>query len=259
MIDRDQLTQFIYKTLGHELLDQAAQIDSVANSVQIRGTDKVSKVALGVSASPECIEKAVGKEASYLIVHHGFRTSDLTNGRFDVYEHRLRLIFQNNLTLAGFHYALDVHPKIGNNAIIVKKLGAKRLDVPYFDTWGWIAEFDTPQSIKNLADRCSKLFQHDVFAVYAGPEKVKRIGVCSGGARPHGKEFFEILDKGVELHLTGEIGEAGPYMAEEGGFNYFACGHYATETFGVKALGDKIKAEFGKTVEVEFIDAESLL
>lgn len=259
MINRDDLTQYISDTLGNDLLAIAAKKDTVPNNVQIHGSDKVNKVVLGVSASPELIERAVESESEYVIVHHGLRASDIVNGRFDVYEHRLRLLFQNDITLAGFHYALDAHPEIGNNALIIKELGATRLDIPYFDTWGWVAEFEKPREAKELADKCSELFQHDIFAVYAGPQQISRIGVCSGGARPHGDEFFEILDKQIDLHLTGEISESGPYMAEEGGFNYFACGHYATETFGIKALGEKIKSKFNNKLEVEFIDTPTIL
>lgn len=259
MINRDDLSQFISDTLGSDLMAVAAKKDTVPNNVQIHGSDKVKKVVLGVSASPELIERAVESEANFIIVHHGFHSAGIINGRFDVYEHRLRLLFQNDITLAGFHYSLDVHPEIGNNALIIKELGATRLDIPYFDTWGWVAEFDKPRDVKTLADECSKLFQHDVFAVYAGPQEITRIGVCSGGARPHGEEFFEIIDKHIDLHITGEINESGPYMAEEGGYNYFACGHYATETFGIKALGEKIKSKFKEKLEVEFIDTPTIL
>jgi dinuclear metal center YbgI/SA1388 family protein len=259
MVHRDKLTAFVFNTLGQELLTHAESVDSVPNNVQIHGSEEVSRVVLGVSASPEFIEQAVQSQADYLIVHHGLRTADLIGGRFDAYEHRLRLIFQNDMTLSGYHYALDAHKNLGNNALIIEKLQAERLDEPYFDGWGWVAEFDKPQYIHELADRCSKLFKHDVFAVYAGPEKITRMGVCSGGARPHGKEFFEILDQGIELHLTGEISESGPYMAEEGSFNYFACGHYATEVFGIQALGEQIKKKFGGDLEVEFIDVATIL
>lgn len=259
MIARDDLTNFLFDTLGKDLLETASIKDSVPNNVQIHGSDKVKKIVLGVSASPELIERAVENEAQYIIVHHGLHSAGIINGRFDTYEHRLRLLFQNDITLAGFHYSLDVHPEIGNNALIIKELGAKRLEIPYFNTWGWVAELEKPQNVKTLADTCSELFQHDVFAVYAGPQQISRIGVCSGGARPHGEEFFEIIDKHIDLHLTGEISESGPYMAEEGGFNYFSCGHYATETFGIKALGEKIKDKFKNTLEVEFIDTSTIL
>ena len=138
----------------------------------------------------------------------------------------------------------NIEPTIGNNAVIIERLGAKRLDVPYFDGWGWVAEFEKAEAVKELANKCAEVFEHDVFAVYSGPEKVKRIGVCSGGAKPAGKTLFEIVEKEVQLHIAGEIAEGGPSLAKEVGFNYFAGGHYATEVFGVQELGKKIKERF---------------
>lgn len=259
MIKRDNLTQYIYKTLGHDLLETAAKVDSVPNSVQINGSDEVEKVVLGVSAGPEFIEQAIESKANYLIVHHGLHAGYIVNGRFDAYEHRLRLLFKHDTTLAGFHYALDAHETLGNNAQIIELLGAKRLNEPYFDGWGWVAEFKEPIPANKLADICTKEFAHDVFAVYAGAEKIKRMGVCSGGAKPRSDEYFEIIDKNIDLHLTGEINESAPYYAEEGGYNYFACGHYATEVFGVKALAKNIKDKFGTKLEVEFLDVPNPL
>lgn len=254
MIDRDQLTNFIYDTLGRDLLAKAAKVDNVPNSVQIKGKKDINKIVVGVSASPEFIRQAVKANADYAIVHHGLHTGYIVNGRFDAYEERLRLIFQNDLTLAGFHYALDAHSTLGNNAQIIKKLGANRLEEPYFDEWGWVGEFSKTAHIDELSKRCAELFHHDVFAITTGPQKIKRIGVCSGGAVPRENELFEILDKKIDLHLTGEVKESAPYIAEEGKYNYFACGHYATEIFGVQALAGEIKKEFGNKIDIEFLD-----
>lgn len=259
MVKRDDLTKFLYKIIGQDLLEKAASLDVVPNSVQIKGNDEVEKVVFGVSCSLEFLEQAIATEAQYCVFHHGLSPDYLVkNGRFDIIEDRLRLIFTSNLTIAGFHYTLDAHPKLGNNAVIISKLGAKRKE-PYFEGWGWVGEFDKPINVRQLADKCAKLFQHDVFAVYAGPEKVKRIGVCSGGAKPRGMDQFEILDKNIDAHITGEIGEADPYQAEEGGYNYFACGHYATEIFGVQALAKAVKDEFKSKLQVEFLDIPSTL
>jgi dinuclear metal center YbgI/SA1388 family protein len=260
MIKRDTLTKFIYQTLGEDLLEKAFQIDSVPNSLQIRGAEEVHKVVVGVSTSLEFIEQAIANEAQYCILHHGLNFDGyVIAGRLEPYEERLRLIFKNDLSLAGFHYALDAHPTLGNNAQIIKALGAKKLNEPYFDGWGWVGEFEKVVDVDKLADKCATIFEHDIFAVYAGPKKIKRIGVCSGGAMPKGKSFYEIIDSNIDLHLTGVITESGPYMAEEGGYNYFAAGHYCTEVFGVKALANEIKKKFKKELEVEFLDIPSTL
>ena len=44
---------------------------------------------------------------------------------------------------------------------------------------------------------------------------------------------------------------------QESEINYFACGHYATEVFGVTELGKKVKEQFKDKIELEFIDIEN--
>jgi len=257
MIKRDALISSIHSIIGEDLLAKANQVDDNANGVQVHGAGEVTKLALGVSTGLDFFREAVSSGAQMCVTHHGLHLSDryLYNSRLDQAQQAvLKFVFESNLTVAGYHYSLDAHPQIGNNAVIIRELGAKRLDIPYFEDWGWVAEFDQSQNVEKLAEKCSDLFSHDVFAVYAGPKTVRRIGVVSGGGKPAGKWMHEIYDKGVELHLTGEIAEGGPSIAKDAGFNYFAYGHYATEVFGVQELGKKIKEHYQDELEVEFID-----
>ena len=168
-------------------------------------------------------------------------------------QQELEYIFKHNLTIAGYHYVLDVHPSIGNNVHIIKKLGAIETFDEYFDGWGWIGEFEYEKPISELAHESSKLFKHDVFIVKGSKETVKRIGVCSGGAVPVGEQYWEMLDKHIDLHITGEIKESSPGSTRELGISYFACGHYATEAFGIQAFGEEIKNKFPE-LEVRFIE-----
>jgi len=258
MVKRDALITTIHKIIGEELLTKSNLIDQNANGVQIHGEENVTKVALGASSSLDFLKEAVSAGAEFCIFHHGLHLNAkyLYNSRLDQSQQKvLKYVFANNLTIAGYHYALDAHPQIGNNAAIIKALGATRLEIPYLmQGWGWVAEFPKPQKVEKLAEVCAGIFDNDIFAVYAGPKEVKRIGVCSGGAKPVGEMLHEIHEKGIELHITGEIAESGPALAKECGFNYFACGHYATEVFGVQELGKKLKAHYRDQLEVEFID-----
>ena len=260
MITRVELTNFLYETFGSDLLNKAALKDSLPNGVQIHGKEEVEKIVLGVSASLGFIQQAIQHKADYLIAHHGLHINGLVvNGRLEPVESRLRMLFNFNVTLAGFHYALDAEPRIGNNAQIIKAVGAKNTGEPFFDEWGYVGEFSEAVDYHKFSKQCAKLFKNQLFAVKSGPDKIKRIGVCSGGAKPRGREFFEILDKQIDLFISGEISESGPHTAEEGGYNYFACGHYATEVFGVKALAKEIKGKFGDKVVVDFLDIPSPL
>lgn len=258
MVKRDEITEYLYSLFGQELLDKAAKIDPVPNSVQIKGQDQVSLVALGVSASPDFIAAAIKAKAQYLIVHHGLHTGYLLNGRFDVYENRLRAIFKADLTLAGFHYALDSHPEIGNNAQIIKLLGAEATGETYFDGWGYVAKLEPALTLTALTQKAIALFKHEVYVVPSGPRLIRRLGVCSGGAVPR-NEWFEAIDKKIDLHLTGEIKESAPSIANEARINYLACGHYATEVFGLQALANKLKSNFNQELTVKFIDIPTTL
>lgn len=262
MITRDEIITFIHQTLGSDLLARANQLDDNANGVQIHGAEEVSKIALGVSASLDFFREAVSAGAQFTLTHHGLHLSHryMYNARLDPSQQAvLKYVFAHDLTVTGYHYSLDVHPTLGNNAVLIRELGARRLDEPYFEGWGWVGEFDQSVPAKDLATKLAAITSHDVFAVYAGPKKIKRIGVCSGGAKPSGQTIHDIYDHRIDLHVAGEISEGGPGIAKDAGFNYFAAGHYATEVFGVQELGKVIKKHFGDQLEVEFIDIPNSL
>jgi len=253
MVKRDELVELVYKTIGKELLEKAVAKDELANGVQFWGKDKVNKVALGVSLNEDFLLEAVKAKSNFCIFHHGYDVRTWKSRVPTSSQKRLKVIMENEMTIMGFHYALDAHPEIGNNAVIIKKLGAK-IKEPLWEEWGSTAEFPAPQRVKDLADKCSKLFEHDVLAIFSGPERVKTIGVVSGGAKPDAQSLAEMEEKGVELFICGEPSESVLNKMKESGINYFAGGHYATEVFGVQELGKKIKEEFKNILEVEFID-----
>ena len=253
MIKRDELIKFVYNTIGKEWIERALEKDELANGVQFLGKEEISKVALGVSLNEDFLHEAVKAGAEFCIFHHGFdaRVWKSRYPRFS--QKRLKVIYENGLTIMGFHYALDAHPEIGNNVMIIKKLGAK-VKESFWDEWGYVAELPASQDVKKLSAKCAELFSHDIFAVLAGPKKVKVIGVVSGAAKPEAMNLAEMEAKGIELFITGETAESIPHKMKESGINYFAGGHYATEVFGVQELGKKIKEKYKNYLEVEFID-----
>ena len=253
MIKRDQLVNFIYSTIGEDLLARALQKDELANGVQFLGSEEVKRVTLGVSLNEDFLNETVKAGSNFCIFHHGFDPRTYKS-RYPTYaQKRLRLIFKHNLTIMGFHYALDAHPQIGNNATIIRRLGAK-IGEPLMEEWGYTGTFASFQDVKQLSQKCSKLFEHDIFAVFSGPKKIKTIGVVSGAGKPEAAHIAEMEAKGVELFISGEPGEPIPHKMKESSINYFAGGHYATEVFGVQELGKKIKERFKNKLEVEFID-----
>lgn len=254
MIKRNELIKFIYQTIGQDLMAKAARVDEVANGVQILGKENVNKLALGVSCNEEFLKEAVKRGADFCVFHHGFDPRVFKSRLPLSAQKQLKLIFKNDLTIAGFHFALDSHPIIGNNATIIRKLGAKIVSSFWEEGWGYVAKFPNPVDVRELRKKCQKLFNHDVFAVFADSKKVKVISVVSGAAKPGVQQLAEMEAKGVELFIAGEPSESVPHKLVESGISYFTGGHYNTEVFGVQELGKKIKTKFGKNLQVEFID-----
>lgn len=257
MVLRDDLITFIENTLGRDLLVKAAQIDENANGVQISGADEVSKVALGVTANLDFFHEAVAAGAQFCLFHHGLPLAPRFIAGAQLNQSQqvlLKYVFAHDLTVAGYHYTLDTHTELGNNATIIRELGATRLEIPYSEGWGWLAEFIRPTPVAKLADKLAAITSHDVFAVYGGNDLVKRIAVCSGNGKPLAQDLLALAKHGVDLLVSGEIGESDTAIAKQAGFNYFSAGHYASEVFGVQELGKKIKAHFKDKLEVEFID-----
>jgi dinuclear metal center YbgI/SA1388 family protein len=252
------IKSFIYQTIGDDLMAKALLKDEVANGVQFLGSENVNKVALGVSLSEDFLNEAVASKADFCLFHHGFDTR-VWKSRFPLFaQKRLKVMVENKLTVMGLHYALDSHPKIGNNATIIKLLGAK-IKQPLFDEWGYTAKFDQPQSVNDLQQKCAELFHHDILAVLGDPKQVTTIGVVSGRGVPEPSHIAEMQDKGVELFISGETSEWTIHQMKESNINYFSCGHYATEVFGVQELGKVIKAYFKDQLEVEFIDIPNIV
>lgn len=243
--------------IGLDLLAKAETIDKNANGIQITGKESVTKIALGVSCNLEFLQKAINWGAQACIFHHGLGLSDhyIFNSKLlPSTLKELKIIFENELTIAGYHYCLDAHPQIGNNVIIINKLGAIETYESYFDGWGWVGEYEKEIDLSELAQRFAKLCHHDVFIVKSNKTQIKRIGVCSGGAIPYPKDIWqEIIAKNIDAHLTGVITESSPSLASENEYNYLAAGHYATEVFGIKALGEQIQKKYPK-LEVQFIE-----
>lgn len=256
MLKRDDVIAFIYKTIGNDLLDKALMVDEVANGVQFLGAEEIEKISLGVSLNEEFLYKAAKNSSNFCIFHHGFDPRTWKSRYSLSAQKRLKIIINNKITIVGLHYSLDAHPEIGNNAQIINKLGAK-IKASLFEDWGYVAVFDKEQDIHDLAHSCQEIFNHDVLVIAGGSDKVKTIGVVSGAAKPHDAEIAEMEAKGVELFISGETSESTIHKMKESGINYFICGHYATEVFGVKALGDKIKKEFGEKIDVDFIDIKN--
>jgi len=236
-----------------ELLEPAAFKDLGPNGLQVPGGAEVHRVVTGVSAQKELIERAIELDAQLLLVHHGLFWDFHPTGLTPVLAERLRPLFKHDLALAAYHIPLDAHPEVGNNAILANALGCERHEGfaehegRAIGRAGTFAGDGVPAD--ELFARVREVTGRDPLVQGAGPEIVRRIGIVSGSAAD---ALGEAAALGLDAFLTGEPREHVMADARELGMHFIAAGHYATETFGVRALGDWLASRFG--VEHVFVD-----
>ncbi|MEW6303954.1 MAG: Nif3-like dinuclear metal center hexameric protein [Verrucomicrobiota bacterium] len=215
--------------------------DGAANGLQVENRGAVTRIAAAVDASHATVRKSIAAGADLLIVHHGLfwtPSHPWTGKRYEL----LRLLLDHNVAVYSSHLPLDAHAKLGNNAQLCAALGLKGLK-PFFLTKGQYLGFKSKASIPRheLAKRLARAVGGEVKVVPGGSAQCRNIGVVTGGA---GSEVKQAASEGVDTFITGE----GPHwtfaLAEELGVNVLYGGHYATETFGVKALAAHLAKKF---------------
>jgi len=227
--------------IGHldALLNPSAYADYGPNGLQVPGKDRIGTVVTAVSASAALFEHAAGQGADLVLVHHGLFWG--STGPVDArLKRRLKLLFDHDIALAAYHLPLDAHPEVGNNALLARAIGAT--DPEPFAGIGVRARLDaiTPDELHARVREATG--GREPLSFLAGPDPVRTIGIVSGGAA---KQLDDAIAAGLDAFVTGEPREPVMNDAREVGIHFLAAGHYATETFGVRALGDRLAAEFG--------------
>jgi dinuclear metal center YbgI/SA1388 family protein len=228
---------------------ETGDYDGAANGLQVENSGTVTKIAAVVDASLATAKLAIAAKADLLIVHHGLFWNSRQPWTGKNYE-LLQLLVENNLAIYSSHLPLDAHPKLGNNAQLCAVLGLKNLK-PFFLTHGQTIGFksETKISRNELAAKLERATGAKPKIIPGGKQICERIGIVTGGA---GGDLKIAASEGVDTFITGE----GPHwtyaLAEELGLNVFYGGHYATETFGVKALAGELSRKF--KVPWEFLD-----
>jgi dinuclear metal center YbgI/SA1388 family protein len=229
---------------------EIADYDNALNGLQIENDSKVTKIGAAVDASVETIERAAAEHVDFLVVHHGIFWPGLRAVTGATRE-LLRIAFTNNIALYSAHIPLDVHPTLGNNALLMRTL---RIDgaTPFFPWKNSLLgqRADVSLSREELLGRARDALGCDPKIVAAGPHQVRSLGVISGGA---GGEILEVAKLGVDTFMTGEAPHWAAVAARDLKINLIVAGHYATETFGVRALASHLGERF--SIPHEFIDA----
>jgi dinuclear metal center YbgI/SA1388 family protein len=219
------------------------------NGLQVENGGRITRVAAAVDASERTVQEAVRRGCDLLVVHHGlFWTGNqpVTGRRY----RRLKPLLDAGVAVYSSHLPLDVHPEVGNNVLLCRALGMEplgRFGEYKGETLGWWGEIELRREA--LAARLDELLGVRIHMMACGPEKVTRMGVITGGA---GSMIGAAIAAGLDAFVTGEGAHHTHFDAEEGGINVYYGGHYATETFGVKALAARLEEKWG--LPWEFID-----
>lgn len=212
------------------------------NGLQLSSPGQVSRVAAAVDASLPVVKKAVAAGADLLIVHHGMFWNGAKPVTGALYE-KLKIAMDAGLAIYSAHIPLDVHPSLGNNTRYAEALGLTKTE-PFFPWKGiqlglrghWDGDL---QSLVTVAEQVlgSPVHVRGELDAAAGA-----VGIITGGA---GSEVEAIAAEGIDTFLTGEGPHWSYTAAEELGLNMVYGGHYATETFGVRALAERLEDQFG--------------
>jgi dinuclear metal center YbgI/SA1388 family protein len=225
--------------------------DHAVNGLQVPGPDSVSTLATGVSAHAELFELAASERAELLLVHHGLFWGSRLFAIDAALKRRLQMLFEADIGLAAYHLPLDAHLELGNNALLARALGAEELE-PFAlhrgEPIGVLAQLADERANEEgvaateLVARVRASTEREPLVFDAGPARVRRVAVVSGAGADY---FGDAVAAGADAFITGEPAERVMAHAREAHVHFIAAGHYATETFGVRALGEHLAERFG--------------
>lgn len=231
-------------------LDQTLRIielpdyGNALNGLQLQNrSGTVSRVVAAVDSTLPVVKKAIAEGADLLLVHHGMFWTGLQPWTGATFE-RLSLALENNLAIYSAHLPLDAHPQLGNNARIAQAM--QLTPSGGFLDYKGLAVGVTCEAVLTLDEVVARFTQAldggRVHVCAGGPKTTRKIGISSGGS---GSEIAAAAKAGVDTFITGEGPHWSYTLAEELGINVLYGGHYATETFGVKALAEHLQDQFG--------------
>lgn len=212
------------------------------NGLHVSNSGKVTKVAAAVDVCGATIRMAAEQGADLLLVHHGLFWGGLQPlvGR---HYRRVAALIASGTALYSAHLPLDLHPDVGNNAVLARQLRVSlrgEFGEEYGVRIGVWGEIDEPRSA--LERRLAELLGVAPRLLGFGPERVRRVGIVTGAAA---SMIAQAAAAGLDTFITGEGPHHSFFDAEELGLNVFYAGHYATETVGVKALAEHLRSRFG--------------
>ena len=223
--------------------------DYAPNGLQIEGKTEVRKILAAVTASQDAIDAAIRENADLLLVHHGYFWKGEAYPITGMRGKRIKSLIQHDISLLAYHLPLDSHPSLGNNAAIADLLELERieaLDPSERHPIGNIGYLNQPMPVEDFKKFVSEKLKFDVTHLPADKNMIEKVGFCTGGAQDF---IVKAAEQGCDAYISGEVSERTFYEAKELDVHYFACGHHATERYGVQRLGQAISEQF----DIEYV------
>ena len=223
--------------------------DYAPNGLQIEGKTEVRKILAAVTASQDAIDAAIRENADLLLVHHGYFWKGEAYPITGMRGKRIKSLIQHDISLLAYHLPLDSHPSLGNNAAIADLLKLERieaLDPSERHPIGNIGYLNQPMPVEEFKTFVSEKLKFDVTHLPADKNMIEKVGFCTGGAQDF---IVKAAEQSCDAYISGEVSERTFYEAKELDVHYFACGHHATERYGVQRLGQAISEQF----DIEYV------
>ncbi|USQ13195.1 Nif3-like dinuclear metal center hexameric protein [Legionella lytica] len=248
MISQKELTSHL-----HQLLSCDRFNDYAPNGMQVEGKEQIKRICTAVTASEDVISQAIDWKADALLVHHGYFWRGESPVITGMKRQRLQKLLSHEINLLAYHLPLDCHLELGNNACLGKLFEVNSIQMHRAggtDNLLWSGQLITAMSHNELSEFLAVKLGRQPLMIEGHNRKVSRIAWCSGGAQDYIEEANRL---GVDAYLSGEVSERTYYEAQELGINYYACGHHATERYGIQALGEYLSSYFD--LEYAFFDS----
>lgn len=234
------------------LLASARFRDYCPNGLQVEGRGEVQRVLTGVTASQALIDAAADWKADAVIVHHGYFWKGEDARITGIRRRRLGTLLSRDINLLAYHLPLDAHPELGNNAQLARHLGWLPEGRFGEQEIAWLGRLPEAVQAESLALALADVLGRQPTLIPGDGRPLRRIGWCSGGAQGY---FEEAIALGLDAYVSGEISEQTVHLARESGVAYLACGHHATERFGVAALATHLATACG--LICRFVDIDN--
>lgn len=250
MITRSDLTVYLDQFLAAQTIS-----DYAPNGLQIEGRSDIRKICTAVSITQSVIQAAIQWQADAILVHHGFFWRGERAVLTGVRRQRIAALLSHELNLFAYHLPLDLHPIVGNNACLAQRLPVDNItqhDLEKLPKGLWAGDLLQKTNAQDFGQLLQDVLLQTPIHIAVNRPHIQKIAWCTGAAQ----DFLEEAQKlGIDAYISGEISERTYDLAQELNIHYYACGHHATERYGVQALAAHLEEKFG--IEHRFIDTHN--